>query len=105
MIKTVLYLPIADNARQPFTKAEWKALEDRLAQFGGYSTQVNIRGVWVDEGVRYEDENWAYTVALQSVRQLPAWVEVVEWALDTFRQEALYVELNGAPDIVRKQST
>lgn len=104
MIKTVLYVPVSDNAGRHFTSAEWQALETGFAQFGGYSFQADIVGAWIDHGTVYRDQNRAYTVALTTIRQLPAWVAVVEWALEAFSQEAVYVELNGAPEVVRRLS-
>lgn len=102
MIKTLLYVPVADNEGRQFTIDQWSALEAKLAQFGGYSFQADVHGAWIDQGVVYRDENRAYSVALGSIRLLPAWVEVVEWALVTFVQEALYVEVNGVPEVIRR---
>jgi hypothetical protein len=102
MIKVVLFVPLLDNHGQPFSSDDWNALEERLASFGGYSVQSSIEGAWVDEGRIYRDRHRAYTVALTTVRRVPAWVDVVEWALVAFRQEALYLEVNGVPEILRR---
>jgi len=105
MIKALLMVPLTDNQGQPFSRAHWIRLGEQMTQFSGYSVQENVEGVWVDAGRVYRDRNRAYTVVLTSIRQLPAWVAVVEWALEAFSQEAVYVEVNGAPEIVRKLPT
>jgi hypothetical protein len=104
MIKTLLFVPSADNSGEPFPSDMWNALEEQLVQFGGYNFQADIEGAWVDDGRLYRDRNRSYSIALTSIRQLPPWVAIVEWALEHFRQEALYVELNGSPEIVRKHT-
>ena len=105
MIKTVLYVPEADNAGTLFAPRLWRSLERRVRQFGGYSVQGDLLGVWTADGRVYQDRNRVYTVVLSSIRQLPAWVATVEWVLATIRQEAVYVEINGAPEIVPRLPT
>lgn len=39
-------------------------------------------------------------MALASWTQLPQWLEVVRWARTKFRQEAIYVEVAGIPEII-----
>jgi hypothetical protein len=39
-------------------------------------------------------------VSLTGWRQLPAWLIVVEWALERFDQEAVYIEVAGIPELL-----
>lgn len=100
-----MLVPVADNDGRLFRPHVWAELEIRcMAVSGGYNVQLGIQGVWVDtDRYTYRDTVNAYTIALISIRQLSAWVALVEWVLVILRQEALYVEINGVPEIVRKR--
>ncbi len=99
MIKTAFLVPLADNGGQPFTPQDWQALHERLMRFGGFSRRDGVFGAWQYQGQVYEDQSREYTVAL-SLRQLSEWLEILEWVKETFRQKAVYVEINGAPEIL-----
>lgn len=89
LIRTVFLVPGLDNESRPFEETEWLDLEARLKQFGGFTRGAAVEGVWSDANQTYEDRNRQYIVALESWRQFPAWLLVVEWALIHFRQEAI----------------
>ena len=90
MIKTVLLVPSRDNQGRLFPRDRWIELEEQLVTaFGGLSRESGIRGVWRDRGRVYRDVSRRYVVSLDSWLQLPAWLDMVRWALRTFEQEAL----------------
>jgi hypothetical protein len=100
MIKTIFLVPVRDNDGRPFPRSAWRALEDRLLQFGGFSFTDGVYGTWQFGGRMYRDRSRRYTVSLTSWMQLPASLELVHWVRGTFRQEAIYVEVAGVPEIV-----
>lgn len=99
MIKTLLLVPVTDNNGAPFGEPEWLALESRLVLFGGFSLRTGVEGAWEAGGRIYRDRSREYSVALLSWWLLPAWLEIVDWARDHFRQVALYIEVAGIPEI------
>lgn len=103
MIKTSVLIPLADNDGAAFSKSTWEALHTRLADFGGFSFTRGVFGFWVDAGKTYEDESRQYIVSLDSWTQFPAWLAVMQWAREAFRQLALYIEVAGHPEILRQQ--
>jgi hypothetical protein len=102
MIKAVMLVPVRDNDGRRFTKTEWTRLEHRLAAaFGGYSLLPGrVTGGWVHEGRLFRDQSRQYAVALNSWSQLSAWLEVVRWTRTAFRQEAMFIEVNGVPEVL-----
>jgi len=100
MVKAVLLVPAADNDGQLFLDAHWWALEAKLLDFGGFTRGGDVAGAWKAQGRVFRDESRQYIVALQSWRDLPAWLVVVEWARERFRQEAMFVEVAGVPEIL-----
>lgn len=105
MLKTVVLVPVADNAGTPFPPEAWHEFEARLRrELGGFSMGGVVRGEWVNpDGRIYSDTSRQYTVALE-VRQVPAWLDILEWALERFGQQALYVEIAGAPEILGRRA-
>ena len=101
MIEAVVLIPVADNNGRRFTRREWQALKDRLFAFGGLTREGNVAGAWQSGTRTYRDVSRRYVVALESWWQLPAWLEVVDWARVAFRQEALYVRVAGVAEIRR----
>ncbi|MBI4496324.1 MAG: hypothetical protein HY689_00260 [Chloroflexi bacterium] len=101
MIKTVVLIPVSDNDGNLFSNKDWQELEARfIAVLGGYSRHVDVPGAWRDdEGRLYDDVSRQYVVYLASFRQLPAWLGIVDWAREHFRQEAIATEINGYPEI------
>ena len=100
MIKTVVLVPVRDNDGRPFPKALWEELQARFMPFGGFTRPIGVVGAWQSGGRVYHDRSRQYTVVLASWRQLAAWLAVVEWAREAFRQEAMYVEVAGVPEIL-----
>ncbi|MGH2584820.1 MAG: hypothetical protein ACRDJE_07905 [Dehalococcoidia bacterium] len=99
MIKTALVVPVRDNDGRSFSPRVWRELEARLLRFGGYTIEVGVAGAWESGGRLYRDRSRRYTVALPSWFDVPAWLDVVVWARTRFRQEALYIEIAGIPEI------
>lgn len=103
MIKTVVLIPVRDNDGKAFPRTLWRELADRLTAIeGGYSYTGKVKGEWVDkDGTTYTDWTNRYEVALTTWRNLGKWLAVVDWAREAFRQEAMYVEVAGVPEILR----
>lgn len=99
MIKTVLLVPVRDNDGKAFTRAFWRPLEQRLRSFGGF-TRSSVQGEWEAQGRIYHDRSRRYEVSLTSWTQLPDWLNIASWVLEHFRQEALYIEVAGIPEIL-----
>ena len=99
MIKTLVVIPRRDNQGRPYPWPVWQELHDRLTLLGGY-TRAPSEGEWVAQGQRYRDRSYSYTVSLDSIKQLPAWLDIVRWAQQAFSQEAMYVEVAGQPEVV-----
>ena len=100
MIETVLLVPTRDNDNRPFPPSAWDALEAAWLRFGGYTRLADVTGAWIVGERVYRDRSRQYAVSLGSWRDLAAWLEVVERARETFRQEALYVKISGIPEIL-----
>lgn len=106
MLRTVLLVPVQDNDGKDFTRGDWDELETRLIlAFGGYTMPGQAEGAWSGEGGHvYRDVSYQYVVSLTTCRQLPAWLEIVEWALVHFHQEAVYVEIAGVPEVLSRKA-
>ncbi len=73
-------------------ESAWRTLSRRLAgEFQGYTWRAGGRGTWVAGRRTYRDVNREYTVSLTSWRQLPILLAILDWALERFRQEAIYL--------------
>lgn len=102
MIKTMFLVPVRDNAGRSFPKSTWRRLDRQLMlAFGGFSAIAEVRGAWESQGRVYRDVSRQYVVALDSWNQFSAWLDVVGWVRETFHQEAIYIEVNGQPEIWR----
>lgn len=100
MIKALFLVPVQDNDGHPFPRAFWAELDDRLvAAFGGFTRTPGISGAWQSGGRIYRDESSQFTLALTSWWDVPALLAIMEWVRVTTRQEALYVEIAGIPEI------
>lgn len=76
-------------------------LENRLRELaGGFTREDGPAGKWVAGERVYHDASRRYTVAIQSWRQFPAWLEIVEWIRIEFRQEALYIRVQRVAEIL-----
>ena len=95
-----MLVPVRDNEGRRFPRSAWRELERRLVQSGGLSLTPRVTGVWQSGGRVYRDINRQYVVSLTSWTQLPDWLGVVRWARDYFRQEAMYIEVAGVPEVI-----
>lgn len=101
MIKTMVLVPIADNDGKAFGPQDWAELEQQLLQaFGGWTDGGVVKGAWADGETVYRDTSRRFEVALGSWIQLPAWLELVRWIREHFRQISVYVEVAGIPEII-----
>ncbi len=103
MIKTELLVPIRDNGGTAFRPSDWRELEQQFIKgFGAFSRETGVVGVWEFEGKVYRDRSRRYIVGLESWTQLSAWLDIARWACQRFRQEAVYIEVGGVPDILSR---
>lgn len=100
MVKTVFLMPERDNENRPFRRGQWKELHNRLlALADGFNWTAGVHGVWMHEGKIYSERCRRYEASMR-VLELPKWLEIVQWAKAEFGQIALYLEINGAPEII-----
>ena len=100
MLKTTVIVPVTDNEGREFPQEYWNDLGDRLVRFGGHTRTANVAGVWVAGDRTYRDTSHLYTVSLGSWTQVPEWLDLVHWIRETFRQEAIYMEIAGLPEVI-----
>jgi len=101
VIKVLVLVPERDNQGHRYSGADWREMEEHLAQLGGFSLLPGrVTGGWMHEGRLYRDLSRQYLVVLSSWFELTRWLEVVVWARVAFRQRALYIEVAGVPEIV-----
>ena len=102
MIKTIIHVPHSDNDGQVFSLESWRELERQVVdRFGGYSCDDQVQGAWrSSEGVVFWDVSRRYTIAVGSWTAIPAFLDFVSWVRVTFRQEAIYVEIAGVPEVL-----
>ena len=101
VIKTLLFVPIRNNEGRPFRRPQWRSLHARLRAFGGYTRLPDVTGEWESAGRVYHDRSRQYLVTLRSWAELGAWLAIVEDVRVALRQEALYIEVAGIPEIWR----
>lgn len=100
MIKTILLVPIRDNAEQAFSSHHWQwFVEEAACRFGGCTVEGEARGRWIDEDQFYEDVTRRYTIALDSWRRIPDWLAFIDAARERFQQIALYGKIADVPEI------
>jgi hypothetical protein len=100
VIKTLFLVPVHDNEETPISRQFWTELDTRLLMaFGGMTRNPGVTGVWRAEDRIYEDESIQYNVALVSWWDLPTLLSIVDWVRESTRQEAIYVEIAGVPEI------
>ncbi len=100
MIKAIFLVPIRDNHGDGFSTADWRTLERRLLEFGGFTCARGVSGAWEHEGRVYRDSSRRYEVALEDWGRLHGWLEAVRWVRWHFRQEAIYIEVAGIPEVL-----
>lgn len=97
-----LFVPVADDAGARFAKADWLELEGRLlTRLGGFHIEGERRGAWRSDSGREDHEvSRVYAIALDSVRQISDFIAIADWARQHFREEAIFVEIDGRPEIL-----
>ncbi len=103
MIEVTILIPVADNSGDLFSQAHFAAFEAFvLDRFGGLTRAAQAaKGVWVDEGQRYNDELIVYVVATPSVlKDAGKLLEVIDFARQHFRQEAIFCRYLGVAEIL-----
>lgn len=101
MVKTVFFVPKTDNDGNIFEPKMFDALEQKLVElFEGFTAGGMVRGAWIDGDEVFNDESHVYIVALKTLKQLPAWIELIEWVRVEFEQHTIYVEISGATEIL-----
>lgn len=103
LIKTRFLVPLQDNEGRLFSAEDFEAVEHRLVDAGlnGNRTPDVRQGWWRDvDGRLYFDRCNEYEVGIESWKQLGALIQVVEWARVHFRQQAMYFEAAGIPEIL-----
>lgn len=61
---------------------------------------TGVHGTWEHGGRLYRDVSRQYVVSLTSWRQLPAWLELMDWVRQAFTQRAIYIEVAGVPEVL-----
>lgn len=104
LIKTRFLIPLADNAGVAFTDVHFDTLRDRIfdAGLGGFTRLANdTEGWWrAADGRLYFDQCHQYQLGLESLRDIATLLELIDWAKVYFRQEAIYVEVAAAVEIL-----
>jgi len=100
VIKTLLLVPVKDNQGHPFQRKDWRDLEERLLQFGGYTRGADVEGAWKTPVKVYRDRSRQYITSLNSWTRLHEWLSILFWARERFRQETMYIEVAGIPEII-----
>jgi len=103
MIETFFLVPQRDNDGNPFPRAKFQALRERiLSEFGGLTVEEDhSTGYWTDgEGRLYADRNDKYVIAIESLTQIPKVLELVRWVRKEFQQEAIYLSVAGIVEII-----
>ncbi len=100
MIRATVLVPLRDNDGQAYELTDWREMEVMLLRFGGYTKAGVVEGAWTADGKVYRDESQQYVVALGTWGDLPRWLDLVAWVRRRFRQEAVYTEVAGIPEII-----
>lgn len=101
MIKTTFLIPVRDNEGRAFEPEAWAELDRRLLRFGGASDTGRVTGTWENDGGGvHREKSRQYQVSLQRWTDLPDWLDLIRWARHRFRQQAIYVEVAGIPEII-----
>jgi len=107
MIETYFLLPQQDNDGNPFPRAKFQALRERIiSEFGGLTVEEDhSTGYWKgDDGRLYADRNAKYIIAVESLTQIPAVLDLVRWVRKEFQQEAIYLNIAGIAEIIGEEA-
>lgn len=102
MVEVTILIPVADNSGSTFDSQHHIAFERFvLDRFGGLSRSAHtVDGLWDDQGRTYRDTLLVYTVAVQSILDGGKLREVVDFAKEHYRQEAIYLRYLGMSEII-----
>lgn len=103
MVEVTLLIPLADNGGQTFTPAHVGVFESKLLDaFGGFTRLPGHQvGAWLDGETEYRDTLFAYVVAIDGlVKRGERLREVVDFAREHFRQEAIFLRYLGVAEIL-----
>jgi hypothetical protein len=97
-ILTSVIIPNRRSDGRPVSRRTVAVLRERLIGIGGgYSVQP-IRGGWMHEGRLYSDSSVRYEVWLRSWRDVPAFLEIVDWARQALEQITMGIVIAGIPE-------
>lgn len=102
MIETFFLLPRFDNDGQPFTDQQIQQLRETIIdQYGGLTVEeAKASGYWKEGDKVYSDSNDKYLIALESLTQIPDLLDLVRQVRIEFKQEAIYLNVNGIVEII-----
>lgn len=102
MIETFFYLPRFDNDGKPFERHQVNQLRETIIdQFGGLTIEeATSSGYWKEGGKVYKDINDKYIIGLESLQQITDLLKLVKQVRKDFRQEAIYLNVNGIVEII-----
>jgi hypothetical protein len=87
-------LPLRYNDGRPVGDDKfYQTREELTAQFGGLNFQPNaVRGIWVQEGVRYEDELMRFVVDVEDTPENDQFFKAFKASLiSRFEQIEIYI--------------
>lgn len=102
MILANILVPLSGNDGQPQPRRLFSDLEAMLLErFGGFTDAGLKGGTWrSDDGTTYRDGSRQYDIWLAGWRDVPGFLEVVEWVALNFKQLAVGYTIAGVPDIM-----
>lgn len=102
MIETYFLLPRFDNDGQPFTDQQINKLRETIIdRFGGLTVEEEASsGYWKEGDKLYKDINDKYIIGLNSLTQIPELLNLVRQVRKEFKQEAIYLNVNGIVEII-----
>lgn len=102
MIEVTILIPVADNDGHEFSADHHRAFESFLLEtFGGFSRLPGlVRGAWLGDGIRYDDELIVYLVAIQSIADGGNIGGAASFAKVHYRQEAIFLRYLGQAEII-----
>lgn len=103
MIEVSIYIPVADNDGHTFPADHHRRFDEFiLDRFGGLTKAVSqVEGVWRDDAKVYEDRIIVYLVALGTILEGDKLREVLAYAKQHYRQEAIFLRYLGIAEIFR----
>lgn len=102
MIEVTIYVPAADNDGATFSPTHHAAFEALVSgRFNGLTRATQeVEGVWIGQDARvYRDRNLVFIVAIPSILDGGTLREVLSFAKDHYRQEAIFFRYLGIAEI------